>query len=170
MKIIIIRWSMTLMLFVLPVPIWAMSSLPSNLQEDDLVGKIAPEFTLDTIHGAHESLTQARAGKRAMVFFWATWCPHCDEELKVLAPKLGSIKQQDIQVVLVDVGESREDVKAFLAQRHLPLDSFLDEDNTVAGRYSVIGIPTIIFIDEKGFIRAIEHEFPSDYETRFDSK
>ncbi|MBI3602443.1 MAG: TlpA family protein disulfide reductase [Candidatus Omnitrophica bacterium] len=160
-----------LVIFALASPYaLAMGNLPSNELTDSLIGKPAPEFTLQTVSGAQQSLTQARAGKKAVIFFWAAWCPHCRQELRNLAFHLQTIQNKGIQILLVDVGEAKEDVKAYLDHRKLPLDSFVDEDNTVAGRYGVEGIPTLFFIDEKGMVRAIEHEFPEDYQTRFHSK
>ena len=73
-------------------------------------------------------------------------------------------------MLLVDVGETKEDVKAYLAHQGIALESFVDEDNTVAGQYSVIGVPTLFFLDEQGIVRSIEHEFPTDYEDRFTSQ
>ena len=48
------------------------------------VGKAAPDFTLATLDGDEVNMTQYREGKRAIIFFWATWCPHCRVALKEL--------------------------------------------------------------------------------------
>lgn len=146
---------------------FASGNLPSSAVEGSLVGKPAPEFSLETTDGTQQSLTKALAGKRTVLFFWATWCPHCHEALESISLHLNDIKLKGVQILLVDVGESKEDVKTYLARRQLALDSFLDEDNTIAGQYGVIGIPTLFFIDEKGIIRSILHEFPYDYEAEF---
>ena len=159
----------TLMLIGIASSAFAMSNLPLPAAINDLMGKQSPEFTLETIFGKTQSLTQARAGKKTMLFFWATWCPHCQEELETVKQQIGIIKAKGIQIVLVDVGENKEDAKSFLERQQIALDSFIDEDNTVAGRYSVVGIPTVFLIDEQGILRAVEHGFPTDYDSRFDS-
>ncbi len=146
---------------------FAMSSLPSSEVSDNLISKTAPEFTLEKISGVSQSLVQARVGKKAILFFWATWCPHCHEELETIRQKLDGIKKQNIEIVLVNVGETKEEAKAFLNHQEISLDSFIDEDNTVAGLYGVVGIPSLFFIDEKGVIRAIEHGLSVNYETKF---
>lgn len=51
----------------------------------------------------------------ALINFWATWCAPCVQEL----PDLGRAADQlapDIQTVLVNVGESPEDIEAFWAR------------------------------------------------------
>lgn len=158
---------LALLLGCCPLQAWSMSELPTSSSRGALQGKLAPEFTLETTAGTTKTLTQARAGKKSVMIFWATWCPHCREELERLSQKLQEIQSKGIEVILVDVGESREDAKAYLDRHHLPIESFLDEDNTISGLYGVRGVPTTILIDEKGFIRSINHEFPSDYEEHF---
>ena len=106
----------------------------------------------------------ARQGKKAILVFWATWCPHCYEELGTINDNFASIEQKGIKIILVDVGETKEDVKEYFYQRQMKLISFLDEDSVLQGPYHLIGVPTLIFIDEKGIIRSVTHEFPSDYE------
>jgi peroxiredoxin len=163
------RFWMILIFLGLLTPVFAMSNMPSSMGEN-LSNKKAPSFTLETTDGKTLSLTQAMEGKRTALIFWATWCPHCREELETLRQKLDGIKQKGIQILLLNVGESKEDAKGYLKQQGVPLESFLDEDNTVAGLYGVVGIPTVIFIDDQGIIRSIEHEFPTDYDTKFASK
>src|SRR3569623_2285316 len=102
---------------------WAMSSMPSY--KNDLVGKPAIEFTLETTSSKSQTLTQARDGKKAMIVFWATWCPHCREELEVLRQKADELKKQGIQVVLVDVGETKEEAASYLKAQKIPFESFI---------------------------------------------
>ena len=164
------RFLITVILISFSSLSFAMSKLPSSEVSDNLIGTDAPDFTLETTAGVSQSLTQARAGKRAIMIFWASWCPHCHEELEKVRQNLDKFKQQSIQIVLVNAGESKQDAKNFLSRQQISLESFLDEDNTVAGRYSVVGIPAVFFIDEKGVIRTGTFELPTDYENKFDSK
>jgi peroxiredoxin len=136
----------------------------------DMAGKQAIEFTLETTANKSLTLTQARDGKKAILIFWATWCPHCREELEVLRQKADAIKKRGVQIVLVDVGETKEEASSYLKHQQIPFESFIDEDNTVAGQYGLIGVPTLVYIDEKGIIRNIDHELSDNYLTEFDSK
>jgi cytochrome c biogenesis protein CcmG/thiol:disulfide interchange protein DsbE len=161
-----IRLFLTLMLMSLPAAVFAMGSAPSS-SDDNSVGMPAPEFTLENTAGKTLTLSEARAGKKTMMFFWATWCPHCHEELERVRQNLDALKKDDVQVLLVNAGETKEEAKAFLKHAQIPLESFVDEDNTVAGLYHVVGIPTVFLIDDKGTLRAVTHEFPSDYKSQF---
>ena len=159
-----------LIVLALASPVMAMSRMSETSGSEVLLGQAAPEFSLERSSGETQTLTQVRAGKKAILFFWATWCPHCHEELERVRQNLENIQKKGISLILVNVGESREEAKAYLQQNEIPLDTFIDEDNVVAGQYGVRGVPNMIFIDDKGIIRYRDYGLDSDYETKFQSK
>ena len=165
-----IRLWLCLVLLCYAHPAWPMGDLPLSSLGQPLSGKLAPEFILELLSGKSMSLKEFREGKKAIMIFWATWCPHCREELEALSLKLEEISSKDVKVILVNVGEAREDVQSFLQSRHLALDCFLDEDNTISGLYGVRGVPTALLINEAGVIIDIQNDFPYDYETKFHSR
>lgn len=164
------RFLIMLLFILTPVYVFAMSNMSNSISERANTGTVAADFTLPTTAGNNLSLAQARNGKKAVLFFWATWCPHCHEELEKLRQIIDTIKEKNIQVLLVDIGESKEEAKAYLKHQNILLDSFVDEENTVAELYGVTGVPTLFFIDEQGIIRDVDHGLPADYEDRFNSR
>ena len=140
-----------------------MGHVSSKATESSLIGKPAPDAILPKSDGTSASILNSRQGKKAVIIFWATWCPHCYEELGSINENYSSIEQQGIKIILVDVGEAKEDVKDYFNKRQMRLISFVDEDTSLQGPYHLIGVPTLIFIDEKGIIRNVTHVFPSDY-------
>ena len=105
-----------------------------------------------------------RSGQPAMIFFWATWCPHCRSQLTELTQQREDIEEKGIKVILVDVGEDAQKVKAYFNANNISLDTFLDQDGVVANDYKVIGVPTFFFVDTEGTVVAAEHSLISDYE------
>lgn len=87
-------------------------------------------------------------GKKVIVSFYASWCPNCIEELKVL----NSIKQQklaDIEVLAI-TDESIEKLVAFKTKTQYPF-TFL----TITGQFPEIGInsiPVTYLLNTKGEI------------------
>lgn len=138
--------------------------------QSPLIGKAAPDVVLTKSDGTSGGVISSRQGKKAILIFWATWCSPCYEELGVLNDRLVSIEQKGIRIILVDAGESKESVKDYFNRRQMKLASFVDEDNFLQGLYHIVGVPTVIFIDEKGVIRSVTHQFPSDYENYFSVK
>ena len=147
--------------------VFAMGQVPSTQVKEGLIGSAAPDFTLGMTSGASKSLAQARQGKKAVLFLWATWCPHCHDGLLRMNEDAEAMDKAGIKIILVDLGESKEEVKEYLLRNRLNWDSFVDADNSLQEPYQLIGVPTLYFVDEKGIIRSIQHGFPSNYEELF---
>jgi len=137
---------------------------PLSGLRNPLIGQQAPDFTLETLQGQKASMLQYRGNQPVMIFFWATWCPHCRTQLKGLMQQRDQIKQMGIKIILVDVGESLGEVKAFCETNNISMDVFLDENGEVSNNYRVAGIPTFIFINKEGIVKAVGHQFPQNYE------
>jgi peroxiredoxin len=129
-----------------------------------LNGNKAPDFTLPMTDGSTKTFSQVSKGKKTVLFFWATWCPHCHEELSRISDSLADIRRQEAEVVLVDVGEGTNHVKAFLKFNRIDLESFIDADSSLQDIYQLVGVPTIYFIDQAGTVRGQSHTFPGDFD------
>lgn len=134
------------------------------LMKSSLEGKPAPDFKLLTTMGKEMSLNEARDGKSTILFFWATWCPHCREQLIHLAEIENQLKQKNINVFLVDVGEGPGQVQSFLESKKIPFVTFLDQDSNVSETYELIGVPTFFLINKEGKVKSVVHALPEDYE------
>ncbi len=154
---------LTILLFVSTQSVFAMGDL-RMVQEDSLSGKPAPDFTLMKTDGTKSSLNQVRAGKQAIIFFWATWCPHCRTELQVLAGRVKELKSKNIEVILVDIGENQSKVVSYLTANKISLVSFLDTEEEVAGQYNLRGVPTLFFVGQDGIVKSVSHNFSMEVE------
>lgn len=129
-----------------------------------LMGKAAPDFKLETLKGGEQTLAQLRDGKPAILFFWATWCPHCRVQLKELAARKSEIELRGIKVVLVDEGETVDTIRAYFQRNKIDFEVFLDKMGTAGEDYGIAGIPTFFLIDRSGTVRSVEHSIPQNYE------
>ena len=139
----------------------------SRMMQATLVGKSAPDFTLDTLTQKNVNMTKYRDGKRAIIFFWATWCPHCREQLKELNEMRDAIKAKGIKIILVDLGEEILEVQKYAERYKVDLDIFLDKDSALGESYRIIGVPTFYFVDEKGLVKQVTHGLSEDIEQFF---
>jgi len=101
-----------------------------------LVGQLAPDFTLEMTSGQEVSMAQYRSDQPAMIFFWATWCPHCRKQLMELTQNRQVIEANGIKIILVDVGESLQKVLEYTDANNISFDVFLDESTETAGKYN----------------------------------
>ena len=136
----------------------------AGAQESPLVGKKAPDFTLERLSGKSASLSEVVKDKRSILFFFATWCPHCRAQLKEIAARKAELQKEGIQVILVDIGEPKNKVAEFLTTRGMDNDAFLDVDSFVAETYQVLGVPTLVFIGMDGKVRFVEYGLPDNYQ------
>lgn len=133
--------------------------------ENKEIGMQAPDFTLKTLAGTNVNFTELRRGKGVIMFFWTTWCSHCRKAIKELGQKEREISEKGIRLVFIDTGEKRQVVEKYLEAHKIKVDVLLDEKSSVAVSYGIVGLPTFVFVDETGIIKAIQHRLPDNYET-----
>jgi thiol-disulfide isomerase/thioredoxin len=99
-------------------------------------------------------------GRAVLVFFWATWCGPCKEDLPALRQLYQQYQSRGFEIVGVcldvPVGERVQQVQqlqAFLTQNKVPWPQIFDQgglDSPVAAKYGVISLPTMFLIDPQG--------------------
>lgn len=127
-----------------------------------LIGKPAPDAVLSNTDGKTTAVIASRQGKPAILVFWATWCPHCYDQLGEINDKISSIEAKGPKVILLDVGETKGVVQKYFQRRQMKLVSFIDEDGVLQEAYRLRGVPTVVLIDSKGIVHKISHTFPSE--------
>ncbi len=113
----------------------------------------APAFTLGALDGTMVSLNDLR-GRVVLVNFWATWCVPCRSEMPAIEAAYQEHASQDFSVLAINVGEDAGTVKPFVDEFHLTFPILLDPDQTVVQQYQIQALPTSLFIDREGVIRA----------------
>ncbi|HEX7398940.1 MAG TPA: TlpA disulfide reductase family protein, partial [Candidatus Limnocylindrales bacterium] len=95
-------------------------------------------------------------GHPVWISFWASWCPPCQAETPVLRETFAAYGPRGLALVAVSVQESTvDDVRAYAAKYGLDYTVAADLAGDVFRRYRVYGLPTQIFLDSDGIIRAI---------------
>jgi len=131
--------------------------------ENPLIGQQAPDFFLESVKNGKVSLAKLRDGQGAIVFFWATWCPHCRRQLGELNTQAAEIEKKGIKIILIDIGENARQVSSYLEKQGINLDAVLDENSSLSDSYGIVGVPTFYLIDKKGVVKAVEHALPENY-------
>jgi len=116
------------------------------------VGEVAPEFNLQTLDGAMQSVGGVPAsGRSTLLFFLSPTCPVCN----TLIPVLKSIRRNEsewLDVVLASDGEP-EAQRAFVNKKEL--EEFPYVLSTQLGvTYQVAKLPFAVLLDDQGVLRA----------------
>ena len=136
--------------------------------KNENIGKEAQDFRLRTLKGKEVSLGELRRGRKTVIFFWATWCPHCRVALTKLDQQKYDIENKKIKLILVDVGESEQIVNRYMEKNNIDMDVFMDEKSEVTEAYGVVGLPTFCFINKEGIIKDFQNGLPDDLNSVFE--
>lgn len=119
------------------------------------VGMLAPDFGLNTTSGGRFRLAQER-GKTVIINFWASWCGPCRNEMPELEAVFRQFDPQELSVVAVNVGESRNRALRYAEELGLTLPVAVDSESAISKLYFVRALPTSFFVDRDGVIQAKE--------------
>jgi cytochrome c biogenesis protein CcmG, thiol:disulfide interchange protein DsbE len=134
------------------------------------IGKVAPDFTLETIDSQSISLNDFR-GKTVLLNFWVSSCDACVSELPYLQTASDNRTDQQAVILAVNCGESSQTVHSIVDRVKLSFPVLLDPEGTVCTAYKR-GAPTAFLIDSNGIIQAIKDdafENPGEVESMLDS-
>ena len=123
--------------------------------------QMAPDFTLLDLENKEFSLSSLK-GKPVILFFWTTWCPHCQKELKLLNTTHAELLKNGVELVTINVEEPADKIRRFMGTYSLSFRVLLDIDLKASQAYEVIGVPTYFLINKEGRIVFNNHYFPHE--------
>jgi peroxiredoxin len=124
---------------------------PATATAAALVEK-APDFVLRDLSGRKFRLSDFRGKQPVLIIFGATWCTFCREEIPHFKSIHAAYAKQGLEIVNIDIQESKEKVAKFVAKYGLPYRVLLDEDGVVGGIYDIRGVPSMVLVDQNGNI------------------
>ena len=125
---------------------------------------LAGDIMLNDLNGREVNFSTYQ-GKPVILFFWTTWCPYCQLELKKLSQQYPQMAKDEVILLGVDVGEPDYKVQRFLRGYALNFRILLDRNELLVDKYDVIGVPTYVFLDKTGKAIAQYHSLPENYKS-----
>ncbi len=92
-------------------------------------------------------------GKVVLLNFWAGWCPPCVHELPSMVALKRQLRDAPFEIVAVNLGESVDEIQAFLARHPVNFPVLRDATGETARQWRVGAYPTSFLIDRNGKIR-----------------
>lgn len=127
---------------------------PSGLPpEGPRAGALAPGFSLTNLRAGGPPVTLGRPdGRPTVVTFFASWCPHCRADIRVLAAashRMGAT----VRFVGVDVADSPSAMLALVHAAGLDYPIGSDPSRRVSGAlYRLVGLPSAVFVNGTGHV------------------
>jgi len=152
----------------------AKAQINSSLKQYKLVGNPAPKITADTwINSAEALKLEDLKGKPIIIDFWATWCNPCRRVIPVLAKSYDLYKEKGLVIIgftrlygrysdeqgskgVVPPNEEIRLIEEFGKRNNISYPIAVANSEDIFKTYGITGIPTMVFIDKKGNIQAIE--------------
>lgn len=129
--------------------------------------KFPAAASLRTLRGETVQLrTLEDTGRVSVIFFWATWCKPCINELDAIQESLGEIPANSVRWIAVSTDETRtsHQVRPMTVVRGWTYEVFLDESNEVRRYFNVSNIPVVIFLKNGNIIYQHTGYAPGDEE------
>ncbi len=123
------------------------SHLPSAL-----VGKPAPQFSLDELRNGTRVNTSDYEGKILVLNFWASWCGACRTEHDTLIQLSGQFKSaEDVSFLGINYRDPNVQALKFLSQHGaFPYPSLVDAKGRTGIDFGVYGLPETYFVGSDG--------------------
>jgi cytochrome c biogenesis protein CcmG/thiol:disulfide interchange protein DsbE len=116
-----------------------------------LLAKPAPAFSLTLFDGSMLRLEELR-GKVVFLNFWASWCPPCRAEARMLEASWRGHKARGVVFLGVNIQDEEEAAREFLGEFDVTYPNGMDPGSKIAIDYGVWGLPETFLIDREGRI------------------
>lgn len=129
--------------------------IPAGVQTGVRVGALPPDFELNDANTGKPVKLSSLRGNPVWVNFWASWCAPCRAEMPEMKQRYAKYKDKGLVILGVDLGEDSATVNQFTQLNGYDWTFVLDSNQQVSQQYFVSGIPTHLFLDKAGVIRAM---------------
>ncbi len=111
-----------------------------------------PPLKLQGLDGKTHDLNDDR-GKVVLVQFWATYCGPCRKEMPSMNKLLKSFEGKPFDILAVDMGETKEEVQAFVNEVKPEFTILLNPEGDAIAAWNAFAVPANFLIDKTGKIR-----------------
>jgi thiol-disulfide isomerase/thioredoxin len=145
------------------------------------VGDPAPPIVLKNLDGGSTFYLRDYCGQPrtprtrqerdvVVLSFFTTWCVNCKKEIPCLQDMASRFAGDSIRFYLVNVGEARDTVEAYIFQRVISLPILHDEFSVTSQKYKANSLPTLVVIDKSGNIAEYHVGYVEGYEKELEAK
>lgn len=117
----------------------------------EVTPRTAPELALERLDGGMLGRNDVK-GLTVIVNFWATWCPPCRKEMPALQRAWESLRDENILLIGIAVGENKPAVARYVEKMNLEFPIALDPTTDTSSAWGVRGLPTTYVVDPSGRI------------------
>jgi cytochrome c biogenesis protein CcmG/thiol:disulfide interchange protein DsbE len=113
-------------------------------------GREAPDWELPLLAGTGTLGSDDLTGFPVVVNFWASWCIPCREEMPFFERAWRDYRARGVRIVGVNVQDTEKAAAKFVEDFDITYPIVRDEDQSLARKMGLIGLPQTFFIDHTG--------------------
>ncbi len=133
------------------------------------VGTLAPDFSLEDVHGNVVTLKQFN-GKVVFLDFWAPWCDICREELPALDTLYKKYSKDGFEIIGIDMDPSEKKLAEFLQKAPVTFTILSDKKSIIRRGYNFRTLPTAFVIGRDGVIRYVHLGFGQEFSQMYEKE
>lgn len=99
--------------------------------------------------------------KITLLDFWATWCGPCRQAMPILHKLYNAYAKDGLEIIGVS-SETSDVLAKFQQQFPGPYPMYRDAKQEMWRRYSISSVPTLMLLDENGYIQKVWHGISSE--------
>jgi peroxiredoxin len=133
-----------------------------SLARLDIVGSPAPPLTVETwLQGKPVDMSSLH-GRVVLLWYFATWCPHCKETMPQMAERLRRYEGKPFTIIGLTNNtkdQTTETAKAFVAEPHwgITYPTAVDLAGRTSLAYQSTAVPAAVLVDKQGIVRWADH-------------
>lgn len=117
------------------------------------IGNELPQATLSGVDGATLGIPESTRGKVVVLHFWQIGCSSCKLEMPAMDTLYKQYRGKGLEILAVNVGQKRENVRAFAAELGVSYRLLIDPDEKASRLFGVTDVPRTYIVDRKGIVR-----------------
>ena len=120
-------------------------------------GAKAPDFSVTDLSGTTQSLGASK-GEATLVHFWASWCPHCRSDVKLMKDLFARYQGKGLRIVTISIDQDVSKLTQFVKDQQIPysvISAYQDPRGPAAQlpeMYEAQGVPAYYLVDAQGVV------------------
>ena len=145
----------SLVLFTLVIAYLVWQRLPLYQNDDRIIGSYINDFKLSGLTKGQPSLSrQDLRGKKALLYFFATWCGPCHLQRPFVNQVHQNVRDENFIFAAVSAEDAKR-LRDYQKENGLGYPVFTDTDSSLHQQLGVQSYPTMIWINKEGRIEDI---------------
>lgn len=110
-----------------------------------------PSFSGATSDGKTLQVDGLAISKPTLIFFWATWCVYCRDEIPNIM-KFHEEHGSEVDIIGINLDEDFDVAKRYIKKTNIGFVNLSDERGRIANKFYIVRTPTLLAVNKEGVL------------------